>query len=86
MVLSFLEARLSTPLPLPIRLPIRLLATLSARECSLETSPVRFGVVQWDLGTHRDFHIWESIMLQFRAEMFNVFNHSNSVRPVLDSV
>jgi hypothetical protein len=36
-----------------------------------------FGVVQWDLGTHRDFHIWESIMLQFRAEMFNVLNHPN---------
>src|SRR5262249_32740170 len=34
-----------------------------------------FGLVQWDLGVHRDFKLHESTTLQFRAEMFNVLNH-----------
>jgi hypothetical protein len=36
-----------------------------------------FGAWQWDLAVHRDFPIHESLMLQFRAEMFNVLNHPN---------
>jgi Carboxypeptidase regulatory-like domain/TonB dependent receptor len=34
-----------------------------------------FGATEWDLAVHRDFHLRESIKLQFRAEMFNVLNH-----------
>jgi hypothetical protein len=36
-----------------------------------------FGATQWDLAVHREFPIWESLYLQFRAEMFNVLNHPN---------
>jgi hypothetical protein len=36
-----------------------------------------FGLVQWDLGFHRDFHLRGEWGLQFRAEMFNVLNHPN---------
>jgi hypothetical protein len=36
-----------------------------------------FGATQWDFAIHRDFPIYESITLQFRAEMFNVLNHPN---------
>ena len=30
-----------------------------------------------DFAVHRDMSIWESLKLQFRAEVFNVFNHPN---------
>lgn len=44
-----------------------------------------FGMVQWDLGIHRDFAIREHLKLQFRAEMFNVVNHPNfAMDPVAD--
>jgi hypothetical protein len=36
-----------------------------------------FGLWQWDFAVHRDFPIHESLVLQFRAEMFNVLNHPN---------
>jgi hypothetical protein len=35
------------------------------------------GVWNADLSIHKDFKLTESKSLQFRAEMFNVFNHSN---------
>jgi hypothetical protein len=33
------------------------------------------GRVNFDLALHRDFRVRESLRLQFRAEMFNAFNH-----------
>jgi outer membrane receptor protein involved in Fe transport len=36
-----------------------------------------FGAWQFDLGVRRDFPLYESLKLQFRAEMFNLFNHPN---------
>jgi hypothetical protein len=36
-----------------------------------------FGATQWDFAVHRDFPIWESVKLQFRAEIFNLLNHPN---------
>jgi hypothetical protein len=41
-----------------------------------------FGAAQWDFAVHRDFPIHESVKLQFRAEMFNLLNHSNFGPPV----
>jgi len=43
-----------------------------------------FGTTQWDFAVHRGFAIRESLKLQFRAEMFNVLNHSNFGPPVPD--
>jgi len=43
-----------------------------------------FGMVQWDLGVHRDFLLREGFKLQFRAELFNVLNHANFAPPVGD--
>ncbi|HTQ57476.1 MAG TPA: carboxypeptidase regulatory-like domain-containing protein [Bryobacteraceae bacterium] len=43
-----------------------------------------FGMVQWDLGIHREFQLRESLKLQFRAEMFNALNHPNFAPPVGD--
>jgi hypothetical protein len=40
-----------------------------------------FGATQWDFAVHRDFPIHESLKLQFRAELFNVFNHPNFGQP-----
>ena len=36
-----------------------------------------FGAVQWDFAVHRDFPIYDTLKLQFRAELFNVLNHPN---------
>jgi len=35
------------------------------------------GVWHFDLGVYKDFKLTERFGLQFRTEMFNVFNHSN---------
>jgi Carboxypeptidase regulatory-like domain/TonB dependent receptor len=36
-----------------------------------------FGAVQWDFAVHRNFRIHDSLVLEFRAELFNVLNHPN---------
>lgn len=41
-----------------------------------------FGMTQWDFAVHREFPIYESLKLQFRAEMFNILNHPNFGPPV----
>jgi len=39
------------------------------------------GLFDWDMGLHKDFQLHEALMLQFRAEFFNVFNHPNLSDP-----
>src|SRR5258708_20116560 len=36
-----------------------------------------FGALEMDLAVRREFPIYETLRLQFRAEAFNVFNHPN---------
>jgi hypothetical protein len=36
-----------------------------------------FGEAQLNAAVRRDFHVWESLSLQFRAESFNIFNNAN---------
>lgn len=40
-----------------------------------------FGAWQADLGLHRQFGIGEQLNIQFRAEVFNLFNHANFANP-----
>lgn len=40
-----------------------------------------FGAWQTDLGVHRDFRIVERMRLEFRGELFNIFNHPNFANP-----
>jgi hypothetical protein len=35
------------------------------------------GVVDFDMAVYKDFHITERNFIQFRAEAFNIFNHTN---------
>jgi hypothetical protein len=39
------------------------------------------GVNNFDLGIHKFFRFSEQMRLQFRAEMFNAFNHANFAAP-----
>jgi hypothetical protein len=43
-----------------------------------------FGAWQWDFAVHREFPIFESLKLQFRAEIFNILNHPNFGPPLAD--
>lgn len=43
-----------------------------------------FGAWQWDFAVRREFHIRESLGLQFRAEFFNILNHPNFANPNSD--
>ena len=36
-----------------------------------------FGASQFDFAVHREFRLHDSLALQFRAELFNLFNHPN---------
>jgi hypothetical protein len=40
-----------------------------------------FGMTQWDFAVHRNFPIREALVLEFRAELFNVLNHPNFANP-----
>ena len=40
-----------------------------------------FGAWQADFALHRQFHLTERLSLQFRAELFNIFNHPNFGNP-----
>ena len=40
-----------------------------------------FGAAQWDFAVHREFPLYESVKLQFRAELFNILNHPNFGQP-----
>lgn len=52
------------------------------RQGNLPRNALRgFGATQWDFAVHRDFPLFESWKLQFRAEMFNVLNHPNFAPP-----
>ena len=55
---------------------------LPRRQGNLGRNALRgFGATQWDFAVHRDFPIHESLLLQFRAELFNVLNHPNFGTP-----
>ena len=42
------------------------------------------GLVDWDFSLIRNFRLWESKTLQFRAEMFNILNRPNFTLPNAD--
>jgi Carboxypeptidase regulatory-like domain/TonB dependent receptor-like, beta-barrel len=44
-----------------------------------------FGAWQADFAVRRQFHLTERLGLQFRAELFNVFNHPNFGDPVMSN-
>ena len=39
------------------------------------------GVNNWDLAVEKDTHVRESVMLRFRAEFFNAWNHAQFMNP-----
>jgi hypothetical protein len=41
-------------------------------------------LADWDFSPIRNFKLWESKTLQFRAEMFNIFNRANFTLPNAD--
>ena len=42
------------------------------------------GLADWDFSLIRNFKLWESKTLQFRAEMFNILNRANFTLPNAD--
>ncbi len=52
------------------------------RQGNLERNALRgFGMYQFDLGLRREFRIYESLKLQFKAESFNFTNHPSFADP-----
>jgi hypothetical protein len=35
------------------------------------------GLIDFDMALYKNFHLWETHLIQFRGEAFNVFNHTN---------
>jgi hypothetical protein len=44
------------------------------------------GLIDFDFSVVKDTHIRENVNLQFRAEMFNIFNHANFNPPLVNNV
>ena len=42
------------------------------------------GLNNWDLALHKMTHVTEGTSVEFRAELFNAFNHAQFVAPVGD--
>jgi hypothetical protein len=42
------------------------------------------GLINVDMGLHKDFSLRENLRLQFRSDFFNLFNHVNFNAPVAD--
>jgi len=42
------------------------------------------GIINFDMGLHKDFKVTEKSRIEFRWEIFNVFNHPNFGTPVND--
>lgn len=65
--------------------PSSLTAPPSGQQGNLGRNDLRaFGAWQVDLAVHRQFHLFETLGLQFRAEFFNILNHPNFANPVND--
>jgi hypothetical protein len=63
--------------------PASLSAPPSGQQGNLGRNELRgFGAWQIDFAMHRQFHLTEAFGLQFRAELFNIFNHPNFGNPV----
>jgi len=78
---AFNPAAFTDPPPAPIG-PDCPLGSCPTRQGNVPRSVLRgFGATQWDFAVHRDFAIYESLKLQFRAELFNVLNHPNFGQP-----
>jgi hypothetical protein len=39
------------------------------------------GLQDWDFAVHKKISVTENVYFQFRAEMFNIFNHTNFYNP-----
>jgi hypothetical protein len=58
-------------------------ATPAGRQGNFGRNVLRgFDAWQADIGVQRQFHIAEQLVLRFRAEFFNIFNHPNFGSPV----
>jgi hypothetical protein len=58
--------------------PIDPVSMQPTRQGNLSRNALRaLGLTQWDFSAQRDFPIYERIKLQFRGELFNIFNHPN---------
>lgn len=63
--------------------PVDATTRLPTAQGTLARNALRgFGMAQWDLAIHRTLPLRESLKLQVRAEMFNVFNHPNFGQPI----
>jgi hypothetical protein len=62
--------------------PAAFVAAAAGQQGDLGRNVLRgFGAWQADFALHRQFHLTERLGLQFRAELFNVFNHPNFGNP-----